>query len=249
MKEHLYFIYILSSFGAGVLSLVLAGIIRYKKIHTLKYYIPFFLSFTLKLFTGVILVYILCNLPGLHFYVSASVFILNILSNHLLTIFTPIFIHHFFSVPYGKKANIIFINISITVALILIIGMSTFSFKFSEAEHLVFLYKPVIISHVILILVMIYSLTVSIIYFKKIESPKRRDGARGIIIIVLLGYPGIFYELLSQSMTVQLDKMFLGQFWFPPTLYLVWSLFSIYYFIKYYFLNNNKDINVEYFYE
>jgi DNA-binding CsgD family transcriptional regulator len=115
--KHLYVLYYFITFSIGVFSLAIATVAYVRsRILLLRYYVYFYLAFTLLVTVNVFSSYLYVNLPeessSMLFYAFEY---LDTLMIHLLVFLLPLFVHELLPVSRRKLRNIIFGGLAIAV--------------------------------------------------------------------------------------------------------------------------------------
>lgn len=218
--KHVQFFYFLFTAATGIVSLSTAVFAYVKTKETpIRYYLYFYVSFSLLVVLAGLLAYIEANLPTirpdvfnlLHHGTSVAGFSL------ILTL--PVFMHYLLAVPHAKLKNIIFGGIALSLA---VFNYGT-KYNLASGEPL-----PDIkdyIEGLVFLAVVVYALLLGFSSFRKLQDPLRKKMT--LKVVVLLGV---------SLLTITADTFLGGRspLFFFPISYCTLSIVFIHHFFKYY---------------
>jgi DNA-binding CsgD family transcriptional regulator len=216
--KHLYFSYFFLAFSTGIVSLGVAALVFQKTRDSLvRYYIYFYIPFTLVVFCNMVLSYIGSNITDIHPTVLSTInYIESFPAKYLLMFTIPLFTHFFFAVPDRKQKNWIVGGI----VLLAFLGQHFTEFLSKNpavddlgdySEYSVFL------------LIVVYGIFIAVKYFKKLRECSRKSLAVKILVLLSVSLPGMVNDLFLAD---------LSPLRFYPLLYCVFSLIMSHYFLK-----------------
>lgn len=217
--KHVYFLYFLITLSTGIISLGIATFIYLKtKDAIIRYYLYFYVPFTLVVVFYTAEAYIEVNIPTI--YPDILLIVEYCATTSLLTLIfvVPVSVHYLSSVPHTTIRNIIFGGL----ALLAYMGYQVMEFIITDET--VSRFGENLIS-AMFIAVMLYCVITDMYYHRRIDDPIKESLERKGSIFLGLSLPGLIYD------------MFLGDifpFRFYPILYCGFSLFFTRYFLTYY---------------
>jgi DNA-binding CsgD family transcriptional regulator len=232
---HIYLLFLVISYGTGLVSLVMSIIVYYRKNELFKYYIPFFLAYTLIMFLNLVVSYFL-KTPGAAPYplIMATAFVVILLSIVLGTLLIPAWIHHLFSVPFRKVADLFFVILTAAAVAASVTGF------FSDATVLAVDRGELSLSPLIrgafaaCGFCVVYSLAIGILYFKNLQDPRYRRMIKTLMALVVLFVAVTALALALKRYEIYFREETLGYYFITPGFYLLWSATVIYYCSRYF---------------
>lgn len=239
MKSHIYILTLGLSFCTGMVYLVPALIVYIKRGASFKYYynyryfFPYFFVFTIMLFSYSMYSYSVHNIADISPAALMTMVIVGIIALHMFLVLLPAFIHAFFEVPFGKKANFVFfslalISLSANMTLLIVFpirDMSSYKFLLHHYSQYVF--------SVVFIVAAVYSLIIAMVYRRHLMDDFLKKMARTYIVFSVIVFSGVFLEFVLPREVSTFDSS-ITQSIVVPLMYLVWSLVAIYYSVRYY---------------
>lgn len=239
--SHLYLFFLVISYCTGLVSLVMAIIVYFRKNEPFRYYIPFFLVFTIIMFLNLVVSYFLNNPYAVSYpIIMATAFSVMLLSLILATFLIPVWIHHLFSVPYQKKANLFFVILTAAAIVVFAAGFFSDSTALIVEKGQLFLSPLIRGANAAGGCVVVYSLVVAILYYKKLKDPRIRSMTKSFSLIILIFLLVLALTLALKRYQVTYSEKMLGYYFIMPGFYLLWSSVVIYYCSRY-FLPMHQD--------
>lgn len=218
--KHLQFFYFLFTTAAGIVSLSISvfAYIKTKEI-LIRYYLYFYASFSLLVVLGGLLAYIEANIPTirpdvfniLHHGASMTEFLL------LLTL--PVFMHYLLAVSQARLKNLIFGGIALSLAVL------NYGAEYSLADGASLPDIRDYVKGFVLLIVILYVLLLGIVSSRTLQDQLRKKTA------------GKFVVLLGVSLlTITADTVLEGRspFFFFPIAYCGLSIVFTHHFLRYY---------------
>ena len=182
-----------------------------------RYYIYFYVPFTLVVFCNMVLSYIGSNITDMHPGIFNAVnYIESFPAKYLLMFTIPLFAHFFFSVPGRDRSN----RIAGGIVLLAFLGqhLTEFVFKNPALDDL-----GDYVEYSIFLLIVVYSIIIGVKYYKKLQERSRKRLAAKFLVFLSASLPGMVYDLFLKD---------LSSFRFYPLFYGVFSVFMSHYFLK-----------------
>ena len=218
--EHLYLFYLFFTFSIGFISF---GIIVFLYVKTkeavLRYYLYFYISFSLLSASMVWLAYIYTNISWL--YADSLEFVPEIFAT-LLMFTTPLFLHFLLTVPHAKLKNIIFGGVALWIAaqrpvIIYIIKNQTLRQIDTHVAHALFIF------------VFLYTVVLGLYASGKVQDQHRKTLARTFSFLLAGFLPGILIDEVIENIYISnYPPVFL------PLCYAIFSIIFARHFIKLY---------------
>ncbi len=226
--KHVYFLYFIITFLAGVISLTM-GIVAYRKAKNafLRYYFYFYIPFTLLVVLNTFLVYIRSNIPmfnptmfEIFDYFESSIAI------YLVMLTVPIFIHHLFSIPLAPRRDVIVAGLT----GILFSAHHLFDLIAHDNRQLRFFGEFLV--DVIFFAVMVYSLGIGIYYTNKGAAHNEQGFSKRFLLLFGLFLPGLINDtFFSESSPIRLF----------PLLYCGLSVLFTLHFLQHYIFHQSEE--------
>ncbi|MDY0093099.1 MAG: helix-turn-helix transcriptional regulator [Candidatus Vecturithrix sp.] len=217
--KHLYVVYFFTSLLVGAISSGIAIFVyRKNKDQTIRYYLYFYLPFTLVVVFYTALTYIEANVPTISPRILAFLEYCATISLLSLMFAVPVAVHYLSSVPrpnlrnaiVGGLAGLAYLSYNIVEFIITAAGVTR------VGEYLI---------SALFMGVMIYSIVVDIMYHHNIADPVKKSLERKGTMLFGLSLPGLMSDLFLAD---------LFPFRFYPILYCGFSVFFTYYFLTSY---------------
>lgn len=222
--RHLLLFYLIFTYSVGFSALVVCTYLFLKTgQELLKYFILFYMTFTVKIITTTIALYINFNVTEKPVSLSGVISFADNIDTILLFLTLALVTHSFFRVPYIKAGNIVF---SILSVLLIILYLVTSS------------YWAVILPF---IFVNVYSLAAGILMLRRAE-PQLRKMIKGSSLCMAFFIPLIFIPVILDYFSVpfgtpEVELIPLIAF---PALYLIIAVSDTVFFFRYF--RQNKTI-------
>jgi DNA-binding CsgD family transcriptional regulator len=217
--KHLYVFYFFATLLVGVISLGIAAFVYLKtKDKPIRYYLYFYVPFTLVVVFYTAIAYIEANIPTTYPFVLEILNYFAAISLLSLIYVVPVSVHYLSSIPHAARRNVIFGSI----AAIAYMGYHVDEFFITEQK--LRLFGEYLLSG-LFIAVMIYCVIVDLRSYKKTHDLIKKGIERWSSIIFGFSLPGLMCDMF-------LSDIF--PFRFYPLLYCGFSIFFTLYFLKYY---------------
>jgi len=219
MLEHFHILYFFLTLFIGSISCFLAILFYFKtKAKLIRYYLYFYCAYTLMIFLGLFDLYIRINIPNLPSVIEhISSYFMEFPVFYLLMFTIPFFAHYIFSVSKQTIKNKIIANIILIAFLIQHFTEMVFGGKFDSIGD--------IIEDALLILVILYSVMIGILYYRKSPNTTKRIFAFYYLLLLCIYSPGVIVDTFFDG--------FLS-FEFYPILYCSFSIIYTFLLIKYF---------------
>jgi DNA-binding CsgD family transcriptional regulator len=216
--KHLYVFYFFTAFTIGIVSLGVAVLVFQRtKDALVRYYIYFYIPFTLVVFCNMVLSYIGSNITNIHPAVFDAVNYLESFPAKYLLMFTiPLFTHFFFSVPKRRRQN----GIVGGIVLLAFLGqhLTEFVLKNPALDDL-----GDYIEYSVFLLIVVCSIMIGIKYYRRLGEHSRMSLARKLLVLLSLSLPGMVNDLFLSD---------LSPFRFYPLMYGVFSVLMSHHLLK-----------------
>ena len=227
MIIQLKLIYYLLSLLISTFSIALVVVVYLKseKNDILKSYLIYFFIVSGKIISWLAMSYLdVFNLSILS-YPAINNFLIVFASLHFWAF--PLFIHSYFSVPFCKKLNIVFMCISIFLMITGILDIQPRPHTHTFLGHLQ-------VFGLIKVAIMIYMVVICFIYYKKIKNPILKEiglvmGVLSLIFLPLRSINMVFCCISTKIIVI------------APIFYIIWNVYAFYYAIKYYFTTSSVN--------
>lgn len=216
--KHLYFSYFFFAFSIGIVSLGIAAL-AYQKTKDLlvRYYIYFYIPFTLVVFSNMVLSYIGSNIADIHpAVINAINYFESFPAKYLLMFTIPLFAQFLVSVPNRRRKN--WIVGGITLLAFLGQHYTEFLNKNPAVDDL-----GDYIEYSVFLLIVVYSIFIGIKYFKTVQERTRKSLAVPLLVFLSVSLPGMVNDLFLSD---------LSPLRVYPLLYCVFSLIINRHFLK-----------------
>jgi len=216
--QHIVIFFYLVTLITGVASLAVSCFIYTRtKYRLLLYYIGFLFSFSLFAFCFYLVIsYANLSREQVNFNFLLVIVAVSLLSLLLLMVFIPLLTHALVD-RESTKQRIIIIILSVITVLTL---ASSFTVDIAEKKIDQALDYRVYLPLGLFYLVILYSILLKILHFKRLD-PERKKITKSLIILNLVFFPGLLYDL-HLYMTYNV-------FVFTPVLYILFTvLFTVY---------------------
>lgn len=218
--EHLYLFCLFFTFSIGFISF---GIIVFLYVKTkeavLRYYLYFYISFSLLSASVVWLTYIYINISWIN--ADSLEFVAEIFAT-LVMFTTPLFLHFLLTDPHAKLKNVIFGGIALWIATQR--PVITYIIKNQTLRQI-----DTHVAHTLFILVFLYTVVLGLYASGKVQDQHRKTLARTFSFLLASFLPGI---LIDEA----IENMYIPNY--PPVFFpLCYAIFSIIFarhFIKLY---------------
>jgi len=248
MANHIYILYMIISFCTGMVFLTPSLVLYLRKGQTFRYYNNYkyffhcFIAFTALIFSNSIHHYIINNIADAGAYAYITVIIIELISIHMFLLFLPLFIHNFFAVKSPKPLNIFFVILSL---LSLIIFIILFSKNYvgdlnNIIKDKILAFPIASVYNGIFAVIILYSSIICILYFKKLNDDVLQKMVITNLILIVTVFFSIFIRLIFQSETNFTNSISL-MIYIMPGFYLIWSIISSYFCVKYYLFEPSSD--------
>jgi DNA-binding CsgD family transcriptional regulator len=219
--EHLYFFYFLITVFFGIVSLSVAVTLYVKtKEQLVRYYLYYYVVFTLLVVLSTLLSYISVNLSPINPNVwDVLEYLFYPLSFYLLIYTIPMFNHYLVSASYTRIRNAILGGI----VLLMFLSQHLSEYVIGDYE---FAHRIKSLGYMLLFVVKVYSLVLKLYYLRRIHDQVRKSLTKKYAIWDALLLPGNAYDVLLGRAT--LVPVF-------PVIYCGMSVIFTHHFIKYYF--------------
>jgi DNA-binding CsgD family transcriptional regulator len=247
MVNHIYILFMIFSFCTGMILLVPCLMIFLQKGRTFKYYNNYryffhaYIAFTVFIFSNSLNYYINLNIHGAGIYANMLLVVIEIISIHMFFLFFPLFIRNFFSVKLSKVLNITYILVP---ALSLIIFLIVF-YRFYLPDTTINVNESITsfpiasICNGIFAVIILYTVLISILYFKKLNNGILQQIIISNLILILIFFFGAFIVLLFQFAKDLISSINI-KIYLLPGFYILWNILSGYYCLKYYLFETSS---------
>jgi DNA-binding CsgD family transcriptional regulator len=228
--QHIIIFFYLVTLITGAASLAVSCFIYTRtKYRLLLYYIGFLFSFSLFAFCFYLVIsYTNLNLEQVNFNFLLTIVAVSLLSLLLLMVFIPLLTHALVDRESPIRRNTIIIASIITVLTL----ASSFTVDMAEKRIDQTLDYRVYLPLGLFYLVILYSIFLKILYFKRLDD-ERKKITKSLIILNLVFFPGLLYDLHLY--------MTYNAFVFTPVLYILFTILFTVYIIKRY-INTQRQI-------
>jgi DNA-binding CsgD family transcriptional regulator len=217
--KHLYVLYFFSTLLVGVGSLAIATFIHLKtKEKTVRYYLYFYVPFTLVVVFFTAISYLEANVPTISSSVLSLLEYLGTLNLLSLLFVVPLSVHHFTSTPQAARRNLFFGGMALAVML----AYHVFEFVLGSRQ-IAFIGEFVLSG--IFIVVMVYCGILDVHHYTRIQDPVKKRFERRQNVFFMLSLPGLCHDMFLNE---------LSAFRFYPILYCGMSVFFTLYFVQNY---------------
>ena len=206
----------------------------------LRNYIFFFLPFILFTISLMSITYLNTNINDVNNHLIQLIFYFSEITFVLMILSVGLFGQYLFSVSNIKIKNLILIIIAIIEILLIPFHVKTIIIN----ER--FIFKIGSISSITFIIIIIYILFVGILNYKKIKNIEIKNIAKSLLIINLLFFPGLMFDLYRKLINISHEIIFKNRhaiFLIHPIFYSVLSIICTYFIIRYYF--NLYKVNIK----
>jgi len=231
--KHIILLYFIISFVVNIFAVMLTIFLYIKyKFNIILYYLFFILLLIFNFLVNTLNFYRLSFIVNNTEDYNIIYFYLKIIGQTLSYFFIPLFFINFFGLPFNIKKKIIFLILSITGFLFILV----FSFfKLDYEQSIKILKKSIMFFSLVRLLIIIYIILLWLINKKKIKGYVINLFTKAIIITTILVFPfiilGVFFHKFSFYLDGRLISIpHLGIFIF------IWNLISII-FTAWFFLN------------
>jgi DNA-binding CsgD family transcriptional regulator len=207
--KHLYVLYYFITFSIGVFSLAIAAVAYVRtRILLLRYYVYFYLTFTLLVTVNVFTSYLYVNLPEESSSVLFHAFeYLDTLMIHLLVFLLPLFVHELLPVSRRKLRNIIFGSLAIVVyATFHFLGFLT-NVKTGKFEGWGMRFPDIV-----LVLIVGYTFGITWHAFRRMSSSSEKMLARKLWLLCGMALIVVFEDIVFEAGIIEVFPILYGSF-------------------------------------
>jgi DNA-binding CsgD family transcriptional regulator len=207
-----------------------------KKEKFLYFFSLFYLFFTLNLITSLIGDYAQVNINFKTSYFLYIVDAIGVIFNDLMILFCIIF---FQIVLDLKHRNIFSLLWTLLTVLAIALVFSPIGVYYDKNENYIEFMAGYYIAQYIYFLCFTYGITISIVFFKNLNSIKKKIFMIASLIFALIGYgetiSGIINSFMTDKIILRSDKI---GFFISSVPYAIYSIFIVFFLNKYYSFHN-----------
>jgi len=231
--EHLIIFYSFFVLLTGMVSLAFSiNAMIISKERVLKLYLLFFIIFSLTIFTRLLSNYIYSNIMDTPFVLKAVLAGTQLGLGMLNILCGIIFINELFSVVRRKYVNILATILFVSAIIVFLTPLAS---RLDYLNEKIELLSGKYYGFAVYFIGFTYAVLVSLFKLKSIGHKKEKIFAIAMVCFLLIGYSEMIFKQTGSFFIKEVDQSL--SFYYSTIPYFLWSIFSLYYFRKYYGLH------------